>query len=78
MRGRKIKRISLVKKTKFVLRDRSRRDNLHLRGGNVNVRTGIRYIGTKVIPPQMLKIGRYVFFSDAHPRRLRGHFSAVG
>jgi Tol biopolymer transport system component len=77
-RGRKIKRISIILKTKFVLRDRSRRDNLHLRGGNVNVRTGVRFVGTKTLPAQMLKNGRYVFFSDAHPGRLRGHFSAVG
>jgi hypothetical protein len=77
-RGRKIKRISGYLKTKFVLRDRSRRDNLHLRGGNINARTGIRFVGTKVLPPAALRIGRYAFYSDAHRGRLHGHFSVVG
>jgi hypothetical protein len=77
-RGRAIKRISVFLKTEFVLRDRSLRDNLHLRGGNINVHTGIRYVGTKRLPAESLKNGLYVFYSDAHPSRLRGRFLALG
>jgi len=75
--GRKLKRVSAFRDIAFVLRDRSRRDNVHLRGGNLNLHTGIRFVGKRTLPPQRLRLGRYDVYSDAH-HRLRTHFSVVG
>ena len=57
-------------KTVFTIRDRSKKDNLHLTGPGVNKKTGIAFTGT-VKWTVTLKPGTYTFRSDAH-KALKG------
>lgn len=52
-------------KTVLTVRDRSKKDNLHLTGPGVNKKTGIAFTGT-VTWTVTLKAGTYTFRSDAH------------
>src|SRR5947208_14540279 len=67
--------ISLTRSAKagkavLTIRDRSKRDNLHLTGPGVNKKTGVAFTGT-VAWTVTLKAGTYTFHSDAH-KALRG------
>jgi len=57
-------------KTVLTIRDRSKKDNLHLSGPGVNKKTGVAFTGT-VTWTVTLKAGSYTFRSDAH-KRLKG------
>ena len=57
-------------KAVLTIRDRSKKDNLHLTGPGVNKKTGIAFTGT-VTWTVTLKAGTYAFRSDAH-KALRG------
>lgn len=63
---------------RIVVRDRSRSENFHLTGPDVNRRTGVRFHGTQVwhvdIGGSVPYGHRYAFFSDSGPARLRGWF----
>jgi hypothetical protein len=50
----------------LTVRDRSKLDNLHLRGKGVNVKTGVAFTGSKTWKIRLAK-GRYRYWSDAHP-----------
>ena len=68
-------KISLTRSAKagkavLTIRDRTKKDNLHLIGPGVNKKTGIAYIGT-VKWTVTLKSGTYTFRSDAH-KALKG------
>jgi len=67
--------ISLTRSAKagkavLTIRDRSKKDNLHLTGPGVNKKTGIAFTGT-VSWTVTLKPGTYTFRSDAH-KALKG------
>lgn len=67
--------ISLTRSAKagkavLTIRDRSKKDNLHLTGPGVNKKTGVAFTGT-VTWTVTLKAGTYTFRSDAH-RALKG------
>jgi plastocyanin len=67
--------ISLTRSAKagkavLTIRDRSKKDNLHLTGPGVNKKTGVAFTGT-VKWTVALKAGTYTFRSDAH-RALKG------
>jgi len=67
--------ISLTRSAKagkavLTIRDRSKKDNLHLTGPGVNKKTGVAFTGT-VSWTVTLKSGTYTFRSDAH-KALRG------
>jgi hypothetical protein len=57
----------------IVVRDRSRRCNFHLRGLLVDRRTSVPFRGetTWILT---LRPGKYRFFCDTHPARMRGSF----
>ena len=57
-------------KTVVTVRDRSKKDNLHLTGPGVNKKTGVAFTGT-VKWTVTLKAGAYTFRSDAH-KALKG------
>jgi plastocyanin len=57
-------------KTVLTIRDRSKKDNLHLTGPGVNKKTGVSFTGT-VSWTVTLKPGVYSFRSDAH-KALKG------
>jgi plastocyanin len=57
-------------KTVITIRDRSKKDNLHLTGPGVNKKTGVKFTGT-VTWTLTLKAGTYTFRSDAH-KALKG------
>ena len=57
-------------KAMLTIRDRSKKDNLHLTGPGVNKKTGIAFTGT-VSWTVTLKPGAYTFRSDAH-KALKG------
>jgi plastocyanin len=57
-------------KTRITIRDRSSKDNFHLRGPGVNKKTGVAFKGT-VRWTVTLKAGSYTFRSDAH-KALKG------
>ena len=57
-------------KAVLTIRDRSKKDNLHLTGPGVNKKTGVAFTGT-VKWTVTLKAGTYTFRSDAH-RALKG------
>jgi plastocyanin len=68
-------RISLTRSAKagkavLTIRDRSKKDNLHLTGPGVNKKTGVAFTGT-VKWTVTLKAGAYTFRSDAH-KALKG------
>jgi hypothetical protein len=68
-------KISLTRSAKagkavLTIRDRSKKDNLHLTGPGVNKKTGVAFTGT-VTWTVTLKQGSYSFRSDAH-RALKG------
>ena len=68
-------RISLTRSAKagravLTIRDRSKKDNLHLTGRGVNKKTGVAFTGT-VTWTVTLKSGTYTFRSDAH-KALKG------
>ena len=68
-------RISLTRSAKagkavLTIRDRSKKDNLHLTGPGVNKKTGIAFTGT-VTWTVTLNAGTYTFRSDAH-KALKG------
>ena len=50
----------------LTVRDRSKRDNFHLRGKRANVATGVAFTGSKTWKVRLAK-GTYRYFSDAHP-----------
>jgi plastocyanin len=52
-------------KTVLTIRDRTKRDNLHLTGPGVNKKTGVAFTGT-VTWTVTLRAGTYTFRSDAH------------
>ena len=52
-------------KAVLTIRDRSKKDNLHLTGPGVNKKTGVAFTGT-VTWTVTLKAGTYTFRSDAH------------
>ena len=54
------------------VRDRTKRDNFHLRGKGANVKTGVAFTGSKTWKIRLVK-GRYRYASDKHPA-LRGSF----
>ena len=67
--------ISLTRSAKagkavLTIRDRSKKDNLHLTGPGVNKKTGVAFTGT-VSWTVTLKSGTYTFRSDAH-KALKG------
>jgi plastocyanin len=67
--------ISLTRSAKagkavLTIRDRSKKDNLHLTGPGVNKKTGVAFTGT-VKWTVTLKAGAYTFRSDAH-KALKG------
>jgi plastocyanin len=67
--------ISLTRSAKagkavLTIRDRSKKDNLHLTGPGVNKKTGVSFTGT-VSWTVTLKPGAYTFRSDAH-KALKG------
>jgi plastocyanin len=67
--------ISLTRSAKagkavLTIRDRSKKDNLHLTGPGVNKKTGVAFTGT-VKWTVTLKAGTYTFRSDAH-KALKG------
>jgi hypothetical protein len=55
----------------FVISDRTRFGNFHVRGPRVNRQTGIRFRGVKRFRV-LLRKGRYVYFSDANAALGRG------
>jgi plastocyanin len=57
-------------KAVLTIRDRSKKDNLHLSGPGVNKKTGVAFTGT-VSWTVTLKPGTYTFRSDAH-KALKG------
>jgi plastocyanin len=57
-------------KAVLTIRDRSKKDNLHLSGRGVNKKTGVAFTGT-VSWTVTLKPGTYTFRSDAH-KALKG------
>jgi hypothetical protein len=61
-------RVTHLKPGAYVLtvRDRSKVDNLHLRGKRVNVKTGAAFTGAKTWKIRLAK-GRYRYWSDSHP-----------
>jgi plastocyanin len=68
-------KISLTKSAKagkavLTIRDRSKKDNLHLTGPGINKKTGVAFTGT-VKWTVTLKAGTYAFRSDAH-KALKG------
>jgi len=68
-------KISLTRSAKagkavLTIRDRSKKDNLHLTGPGVNKKTGVAFTGT-VTWTVTLKKGTYSFRSDAH-KALKG------
>jgi hypothetical protein len=67
-------RVTHLKRGAYVLtvRDRSKIDNLHLRGKGVNVKTGVAFTGAKTWKIRLAK-GRYRYWSDTHPA-LKGSF----
>ena len=67
-------RVTHLKPGAYVLtvRDRSKADNLHLRGKRVNVATGVAFTGSKTWKIRLAK-GRYRYASDKHPA-LKGSF----
>ena len=50
----------------LTVRDRSKRDNFHLRGKGANVATGVAFTGSKTWKVRLAK-GVYRYFSDRHP-----------
>ena len=54
----------------LTIRDRSKKDNLHLTGPGLNKKTGVAFTGT-VKWTVTLKAGTYTFRSDAH-KALKG------
>ena len=50
----------------LTVRDRSKLDNLHLRGKGVNVKTGVAFTGSKTWKIRLAK-GLYRYWSDKHP-----------
>ena len=50
----------------LTVRDRSKKDNFHLRGKGVNAATGVAFTGTKTWKIRLAK-GTYRYSSDAHP-----------
>jgi plastocyanin len=63
-------------RARIVVRDRSRRDNFHLRGPGVSKSTGVAFRGT-VTWKVTLRAGTYTFRSDRH-KSLRGRFVVTG
>jgi hypothetical protein len=59
------------------VRDRTRRDNLHLSGPGVNRRTGVGFVGTIRWTLRLRAGSKYRYRSDPHPR-LRGSFRTTG
>ena len=55
------------------VRDASKRDNFHLVGKGVNVKTGVAFTGKKTWTVRLAK-GKYTYRSDATPR-LKGSFA---
>ena len=58
------------------IRDRSRRHSFHAMGKKFDARSTVRAIATNTQRWQ-LPVGKYRFFCDAHPRRMRGRFEVV-
>jgi hypothetical protein len=54
-------------KTKIVIRDLTAKDSFHLVGPGANRRTGVGFKG-RVAWTVTLKVGRYLYRSDAHPK----------
>lgn len=54
----------------IVVNDRSRRDNFHFKGGKVNRKTGVAFVGTRRWTVTLRK-GSYRYRSDSHPTTLR-------
>jgi hypothetical protein len=74
-RGRAVKRLRHGT-YRFVVRDRSRRENFHLFGPSIRGFFGVtsfRFRGT-VTWKIRLTPGAYRYQSDAHPRKMRGTF----
>lgn len=74
-------RISLTHSAKagkavLTIRDRSKKDNLHLTGPGVNKKTGVKFTGT-VKWAVTLHAGAYTFRSDAH-KALKGTLKVSG
>jgi plastocyanin len=60
----------------ITIRDRSAKDNFHLRGPGINKKTGVKFKGT-VKWSVTLSAGSYTFRSDAHPK-LHGTLKVSG
>ena len=61
---------------RFLVFDRSIIRNFHLRGPGVNKRTSVPRL-QRAIWRLTLRPGRYVYFDDRHPVRVRGSFRVV-
>lgn len=60
-------------KYKFLITDRSKSDDFHLVGPTVNLKTPIK-LTTQSGWVLTMKPGTYRFYSDAHPKTLKGSF----
>jgi plastocyanin len=55
---------------RVVVKDLTKADNFHLKGGTVNKKTGVKFKGTKAWTLKLVE-GSYTYRSDAHPKLKR-------
>ena len=62
----------------IAVRDATRKDNFHLLGSGVNLRTGIKFRGSRLWTVAFKAGQKYTIRSDAHPKTLRKTFTVAG